>query len=342
MSSTNLKKAFNANKEDFLATSAKKETLAVGIKLVGSANDKDRLTKLVNVLAKSEAGKELLETAKKANFKFSLSDGMEFYGAANPDKKNVILGSKYSDGLLVATLAHELRHVSQYESGVKPEISMYDTKSYLMQNRAMEADAEAYATLVGWELKQKGYSAPYDTYEKNSNHIWKPFEKAVSGEKGVLSDEKRSKALTEAFKGWYEHKALVDVYDGFQADDVQFFLDDLCDYDGGYFEGKLSPEHIVENVCKGKGGKGSYFSQPAKTLESDKLLAISKSVYKRLDRFFDEFLETDFNIVDNSFRKMPVREDGVFKENKEVKKEKKKDIDKNNIALVTVTKNKVR
>lgn len=88
--------------------------------------------------------------------RFCLSDELRtaraFY---EPETNRIVLASGLETGLALAVLAHEMRHVYQFEYGVCPshDLAMRD---YARAVFAMEADANVVSLLVAWHLRSGG------------------------------------------------------------------------------------------------------------------------------------------------------------------------------------------
>lgn len=124
-----------------------KQNLDVPIKIIAeSAKNKTGLTSIINRLAKSETGKETLETMAKAGYSIKYEFMFGANGGTSKSKKMVVLNPQFTEEQLVGVLAHEARHVGQFERGEldSEDISRprnYDIKSEIMKYRATEADA---------------------------------------------------------------------------------------------------------------------------------------------------------------------------------------------------------
>ena len=274
-----------------------------------------RLKDITARLSKDKDAAALLDEAKKAGFKIRMAKGIGVYGGADPDKKFIILNTDYNNGVLIGTLAHELRHIHQYGRGAYPDIENLTAKSYLMQNRAMEADAQAFATAVCYNLAGQGDAEPLKEFAKNDAPIVNAFQKDIA--KG--EDE----AKFSAFKAWYQNHKIVDIYDSFQADDLQ----NIDDYDEGMFATKLSAKQIVGMICDNGTKKGSYFKASPNLLETPEFITISDVNKANIKEILSEdILREDFGVCDNSINKLPTRKDARKKASKTTTKVSNKQI----------------
>ena len=117
------------------------------------------MTGVINEMCKSEAGYAILECAADMGYelKFDKQAAKEgLYGYADPCEECCVLSPKNTLAQNIVTLAHELRHAYQFTYEKLDELGYTesDTKTMLLKNRTMEADAECYGCLVAWELKE--------------------------------------------------------------------------------------------------------------------------------------------------------------------------------------------
>ncbi|MGD9638933.1 MAG: DUF6782 family putative metallopeptidase [Alphaproteobacteria bacterium] len=277
-----------------------KETAPLKKAIAGKSSGSDNAKVLKDIserLSKDSEAAALLQEAKTAGYKIIIKKGLGFYGSADPEKKRIYLNPDFKNDVLIGTLAHELRHIHQYGRGVDPDIEQLDSKSYLMQNRAIEADAEAFGVAVCKNLASMGDEGPLNSYKENAPNIVDAFE----GELKKTGDMDKSRFA--AFKSWYGRKQLVDIYDALQADD----LDNIEDYDYCSFARKLSAKKIVDMVCD-NGKKGSYFNDSPSLLETDEFLAMSGKNKKRITEFFEDEMVQEYELSDNSVKKIPTRQ----------------------------------
>lgn len=257
------------------------EQLSVPVVLEGSPKEKRKLTRIVNEMCRSEAGRVILESTAQAGYSLRFDKATieeDVFGFADPEEKFCALNPQNSTEEAIVTLAHELRHGFQFESDRIFEISAYthDTKTKMMTERALEADAEAYACLVSWELKETGHPAAWNDFIEAYPEIVTPFEKALKEGRGT--DEAR----TAAFLGWYENKIRRDGYD-------QSHLDELTEITPQRLNKKLksvSAQKLIAEICRDPQGP-SYFKADPSILQSGKYLTVYDDVKRKIERFFD-------------------------------------------------------
>ena len=260
----------------------KDEPLALPITLEGSKSQQRKLTKIVNAMCESEAGCTILEAAMEAGYalRFDKSTVQEgIFGYADPCNMECVLNPQNSTEEAIVTLAHELRHAYQFESPVIDSITTakVDTKTKIITDRAMEADAESYGCIVAWELKEAGRPQTWNDFKGEFPEVAEPFETVYE----TTKDLKR--ARTAAFKGWYDNESRRDSYD-------QTHLEELEGIAPNNMSKKLKSvpaEKIVKAICHDPQ-KSSYFTESPDILESGKYLTVYSDTKKKLQKFFAE------------------------------------------------------
>ena len=251
-------------------TSAAKEKPAVDIPLQGGKAKKEKLTKVINEMCESDAGRAILQTAANNGYELKFDPELEEtgqYGYADPNEYCCALNPANSMAENIVTLAHELRHAYQFGYEKLTEdvrCEEHDTKTLLHQDRIMEADAESYGCLVAWELKEKGHEDCWNDFAAEFPEITDAFEKTLkeTGDK--------NKARTAAFKGWYDDAERRDSYDKDIVEEIEETLPDD-------FKKKLksiSAETFVKAFCTDPGTKNNYFTDDPNILESGKYIAL--------------------------------------------------------------------
>ncbi|MGD9637819.1 MAG: DUF6782 family putative metallopeptidase [Alphaproteobacteria bacterium] len=166
----------------------------------------DSLVKLIGELEKSERGRNLLTAAEKSDAWIGFSHNMAAQGSYCEKQNRIMLNSSINSDKMVVTLAHELRHAEQFNTTVDISPSTDTSKTYLMGQFAIEADANAHSTLVAWELKQLGNEKPFEEFKKESPHIVNPFEEKINAGDTLG-------ALDAAFNGWYTNMNIRRAYE---------------------------------------------------------------------------------------------------------------------------------
>lgn len=134
-----------------------------------SDEERPRMVALINRLAKSEAGKETLEIAVKAGYRFGFLD-------ASSGDAGTCFGTLHAIGLnpvvpddkLISTLCHESRHAGQKDRmKYIPDRDLLDVASGVRRARAEEADAQAYAVVACKQLEMKGDKVPLAAFAES-------------------------------------------------------------------------------------------------------------------------------------------------------------------------------
>lgn len=176
--------------------------------LQGTEYEKKEMTKALNVLRQSAVGRELLEDAEKHQTTIGFEHMVSAHGSYNDESNLVLIQSSSNSDRVIATLAHELRHAQQFQRGVLLNSMKDAPKNYLHCQSAIEADASATACLVSWQLKEKGFPAPYTHLQTDYKELAIPFEKEMSSPAGTPE-----KALKAAFKGWFNDLWKREAYE---------------------------------------------------------------------------------------------------------------------------------
>ena len=86
---------------------------AVDISIAGGAAATAKMTKVINEMCKSEAGRVILETAADNGYELKFDRKLAeqgVYGYADSCEESCVLSSKNTLAENIITLAHELRH----------------------------------------------------------------------------------------------------------------------------------------------------------------------------------------------------------------------------------------
>ncbi len=177
-----------------------------------------RIKDLTQVIGQSQTGRDLLAAA--TNYK----DGKSAWVCFSEIRGNhavyytgqgvLGVGLRKSNDEIVGDAVHELRHLFQEKAGLFA-IDPANTNDRVHVEYAGEADAEATASLVLWELKQAGINGPWQRHNDHRNygprsicyaHISTSFKQAV--ENGAAP----TVAAQQAFRAWYRDRDLLSHY----------------------------------------------------------------------------------------------------------------------------------
>ena len=229
-------------------------------------SDTKILLELVEQLEKSERGRELLANAEKNNTWIALGNGMMVAQGSYCEKDNrIFINPRINKDKMVATFAHELRHSEQFNTTIDLDHFKDTPRTYLMGLFAIEADANANAALVAWELKQQNINAPWQEFSKEYAHIAKPFEEYAK--EGKMAD-----ALSAGFNGWYDNKYIRNAY---EKNYTKRLDRDYVGHskDPEVLSRELEPKEIIKKTCAYK--KGNYFKGDAQKFATKEYLSLS-------------------------------------------------------------------
>lgn len=278
-----------------------KDPLAVPVLLQGTAKQKRQLTYIINEMCKSEAGQRVIETALNNDYTFLFDKTIgSTYGYADSADEVCALNPNYSAADLITTIAHELRHVQQFDSEIYDECTAYsaNVKSNLMKTRVMEADAEAYGCLVSWQLKEQGAPEAWQTFSRDFPEVAKPFETAMVENEG--RSDQTDKARTAAFLGWFDNLERRESYDdGYVAEVERIGAKHLDKSLKNY-----KPERFILEMCHDDGAV--YFSEDFALIGQGKYVSIGSENKEKLKKVFDERTQMTGKKAETSLDKLPV------------------------------------
>ncbi len=289
-----------------------KEKLSVDVDIsLCTEEEKPRMINIVNRLAKSEAGRETLEIAAKAGYKFGFLDAATncFGCCFGGNMKCIGLGPMASDDKLVSTLCHECRHAGQ---GVRmkgiPDRDHLNVASIIRASRAKEADAQAYALKACKELEMQGDKGPLATFAKFYPPIYAAYEKSFA-----KHGEMNNKVVADVFKGWYDQTGTKQNYEeGYIIDPMHESLDAHkkgIKYDDCYtFEANVTSERVVEKIGWTKNGNYLADENP-KFLDDEHFLSIGERTKEDAQAFFKLREEVIGIKPDKSVDSMPTHKD---------------------------------
>lgn len=252
------------------------------------------LSESVNRACLSKTGRDTLRQASETGHSFLLyaeNDGRGgFYNEAH---RLICLHASDDKDFICSVLVHEARHSIQFDQ--VPEFretyrnNDLNFKSYMIVNRAIEADAVAVQTKFGYELAQLGDYGPLNVIK---NGYFSAAAEAVeqAAEKGKLD---HPDTLKNAANAWYKSSRIICWYDDYYSKAEKARLAkapqqrSLSDRQLGRF---------VETLFKVNGV--SYAGNSADYLKSPEKLSLSEQGYFNIQAANAAYGKTDRSIDD--------------------------------------------
>lgn len=205
--------------------------------------EKDKLNAVVNKLAKTPLGRELLDCAAEYGTEIRLDNMYGIWGAFAYTEKKLRLNKDASEDRLVATLAHELRHSQQFQKGVEMDVLHDDPRSYLHSQCVIEADANVASCLVAWDLMKQGDNGVRDTLMQEDKGVFNKFFE-VAQKEGTA----KGSAPNAAFYEWFKDMRIRQAYENNYAKSVEY-----CKSRGSrkdpIFSRQVSVQDNIAKVC---------------------------------------------------------------------------------------------
>lgn len=243
------------------------QNLKAPFKLAGSAEDQKYLAEIVNNVAKSRLGREILEDAACQGYTLHLEDlGRSTLGTCSAEKKRIVLSARQNADIHVITLAHEARHAGQIGRGaISGYNEAYSFKTQMPHKRLMDADAVASSIVVGEELAAAGDRWPLVRAGKN-------YDKMIQAYENALNEGKTQKeAFTACMLGWYDFTARKMAYEEDHLmqpmRDGYYAMNDKAAYR------PVSLRKSIDMICTFDGG--SYFTEKESVLKTPERAGIS-------------------------------------------------------------------
>ncbi|MEM7042328.1 MAG: DUF6782 family putative metallopeptidase [Pseudomonadota bacterium] len=195
----------SANRHDPLATSAQTS-----------------LVSALQLIEESDVGAWLVQLAASRNVVACLDYATSLEAHYRSHLGLLGLNAKLSAAGRVVFLAHELAHVPQH-----PRYSnnrRFSPGDMLLLQRAREAAAEATATRVLWQMRERGFIEPWEEKLKTAYHdIAEAFEITMAGGHGTVQE---LWAARSAFHRWFEADWRLEIYDDLMLKTLARIADD--------------------------------------------------------------------------------------------------------------------
>ncbi|MCQ2965461.1 MAG: hypothetical protein MJ250_01820 [Alphaproteobacteria bacterium] len=306
-------------KEELQAVEYENEKPAVDVDLrYCPKKDRPRMISMINRLSKSKLGFETLQIAADNGYHFNFIRGENrAFGFADPESKRIALNPNWPDDKLIGTMCHECRHAGQFVRASNLNEANWDVKTNLIYMRAMEADAQAYASSACEELFRMGDKGPKEQFYKYYPEIAVGFSKALIKNDAQLGHS----LLTDTFEAWYDQLGTKSVYEeGYLIEPMQQELRDIANGKGVSmtFDQSLTAEHTISEICWTKDG--NYFQDDPKVLNGGKYLNVSEFNMEQMKKFF-EFRKELTGLDDSkTLEEIPTRPNTITPRVSEMKK----------------------
>lgn len=288
---------------EYLRTLYSDSKAEVEIQKEGSLIEKRRLNHLINKVAKSETGREVLEKAAVAGYTVVFEAQKGSHGFCDDKNKVLSLNPASCDEDLIATLAHEGRHAQQYSQGALTGVysPKYDMATQLKERRLMEADAFAVSVAVAKDIALAGDN--------------RPLENMRSGTAGAMVDAYeanmkagKKQALTETVMAFYDTDKLKTLYE------YEYVLKPLSM--GRAFSnmtGEYSSHPVEESIAKiCTMNNAGYFTRPAADLNTPERAGISGRTAEWIAQYAQDCDKVGTEQTDPTLEKLPVYQQRVF------------------------------
>ena len=180
-----------------------------------------KLNDALDLMGKTESGKEALDSIKKMGYGFTFEQGIDGLGCCDSLNKKILLSPSMNVETLSVLLSHEIRHAVQLEKD--PELittSRMRGGDTFKRMRGMEADACAHQAAFAYEAGKAGLAL------KMPEEYQQVFE-AYSAEMNKTDNKKQ--AMNAAFKAWYQDRRMINWYDNCYARSISDAVDYLID-----------------------------------------------------------------------------------------------------------------
>lgn len=249
------------------------QDLATPFKLEGTDEEKADLVDVINRIAASKMGKQILEEASALGYTVKIGHLGATMGACRSQSKELIMSDKQDPDKWVSTLVHEARHAGQIGrgaiAGYSPFVSM---KSQLPEKRLMEADAVACSIHVCEELFFQNDYMPLSRLRRDYLSMVYDYEDAQNG-RVEMTEKETGEVMSACLLGWYNNEARKMAYE------MSHVLDPLSRGElyanrTGVLE-EFPVADSVKKICTLNGV--GYFAQPLSVLQQPERAGLSKA-----------------------------------------------------------------
>ncbi len=271
-----LAKAYNS-----AVNNAKVEPI-VALKINGIEKQINNGTKIINRIAQSELGLDILNQAKDKDCVISfghIAGGLA--GNFDPLKNIVMVSTAIDMDKRAGVALHETAHFVQSCNGafaVKDATS--SVKSQLIGTRILEADAVAKEAVMCFQLNEKGDSEPWNILKNELPEITTQIEQASN----KYGRDNTRMLLNAGFKAWFQDDFFKRSYEESTADFICRQIknhEEAEGFNSKFFTNDIPLETIVAQCCTYNGEP--YISPKKEFIEKEEYLSVSAQTIARID-----------------------------------------------------------
>ncbi len=248
----------------------------------GTEEDEQKLTRVINRLAKDKNAREILERIEEKGTKIAFVDGnIGAHAFYDGNKNRIVISKKLNENQLVSAFIHECQHGIQDLAGENSLTPEYNVSTMMRTSKVHEADAVAHQMLSLYSLKLQGDSGPWDATIIKIPELAKKLE--LVGGKNPYAAEKAF--LATAFKGWFETKFLPSHYEKNILEEIQQRLPEADKEENGVDEAfrlDVSNRELLTRYTQYSGG--NYIDPNSKILDGKLFSGIEATTKFKLDR----------------------------------------------------------
>ncbi len=271
----NLKDIFSpqSSRNETPVSALEPQDLATPFMLEGTDDEKADLIDVINRIAVSKTGKQILEEAAALGYTVKIGDLGATMGACRSQSKELIMSDRQDPDKWVSTLVHEARHAGQIGRGAIAGYNPFVTlKSQLPEKRLMEADAVACSIQVCEELFFKYDYMPLSRLRRDYQGMVSDYEEAQAG-RVEMTEKETGEVMSACLLGWYNDEYRKMAYE------MSHVLDPLSR--GELYANRtgvlkeISLADSVSKICRLNGE--NYFSQPLSLLQQPERAGLSSA-----------------------------------------------------------------
>ena len=179
------------------------------LRQVAASPQQRELRGLTQVLAISPLGAAVLRDARYRGVLICLDEETNRLAYYLSGMRVIAVRAQMPRGRKVAFLAHELAHVTQHPA--HSDNRYFPAEDLLLLRRSREADAEATAVRIAWQLRQRGFASAWNSRKGTVyRDILRSFAQAMAPASGDAAELRAARA---AYDQWFRRQARLDLYD---------------------------------------------------------------------------------------------------------------------------------